>query len=155
MTINRCDGTQQLNCYRTLYGNIPPIVRRNGQQLCREAFMDRFERRKYKRLPIRLTLLCCKMGTAGEKSYRGCTINVSPGGLYFETPVGIFKPGKLTKIELSIPPTAGVLELGGMISGFANVLRTINIRDSHTKANLPFARYGVAVKFCQRPKLRM
>ena len=115
--------------------------------------MDRFERRKYQRLPIRLHLLCCKMGTAGEKSYRGCTINVSPGGLYFETPAGIFKPGKLIKIELLIPSKAGVLEFGGLISGFANVLRTINIRDSHTKTRLFTGRYGVAVEFCRPPKL--
>ena len=115
--------------------------------------MDRFERRKYKRPPVRLTLSCCKISTAVEKSYRGSTINVSPGGLYFETPAGIFKPGKLIKIELLIPSKAGVLEFGGLISGFANVLRTINIRDSHTKTRLFTGRYGVAVEFCRPPKL--
>jgi len=115
--------------------------------------MDRFERRKYKRLPIKLALSCCKVGSAEEEFYRGYTINVSPGGLYFATPAGIFKPGRLLKIELSIPPTIGVLEFGGRISGFANVLRTHNICDLRTDANLPSARYGVALKFCQRPKL--
>ena len=117
--------------------------------------MDRFERRKYKRLPIKLALSCCKVGSAAEEFHRGCTINVSPGGLYFATPAGIFKPGKLLKIELSIPPTAGVLEFGGRISGFADVLRTHNICDPLTDVNLPSARYGVALKFCQPPKLCM
>jgi len=117
--------------------------------------MDRFERRKYKRLPIKLALSCCKVGSAAERFHRGCTINVSPGGLYFATPAGVFKPGKLLKIELSIPPTAGVLEFGGRISGFANVLRTHNISDPHTDANLLSAKYGVALKFCQPPKICM
>lgn len=139
----------------TVQSSISALIMEKWATIVQGGFMDRFERRKYKRWPIRLTLSCCKMGTAGEKSYRGCTINVSPGGLYFETLAGIFKPGKLIKIELSIPPTAGVLEFGGMISGFANVLRTINIRDSHTKTKLSPGRYGVAVEFCQRPKLCM
>ena len=47
-----------------------------------------------------------------------------PGGVYFETSSKIFEPGNFVKIDMSIPPTDGLLEFGGRVSGFAKVLRT-------------------------------
>jgi len=76
-------------------------------------------------------------------SYSGYTLNVSTGGLYFETEAGIFEQGNLLKVELDIPPTSGLLEFGGKIAGFARVLRT----DSAS------GKYGVALQFCRPPKL--
>ena len=113
------------------------------------------EKRKYKRLPITLDLSCYKVGSTAEKFHTGCTVNVSPGGLYFETATETFKPGNLLKVKLSIPPTAGLLELGGRISSVARVLRACDIRDSRTDTNLRSYRYGVAVEFCQPLKLCM
>jgi len=115
--------------------------------------MARSERRKYKRLPIKIGLSCRKVGLAGQESYRGYSVNVSPGGLYFETPASTFKQGNLLKVEMSILPTAGVLEFGGRISGFVTVLRSDNICDSHTETNLSSCRFGIALQFCQSPKL--
>ena len=115
--------------------------------------MRRSEKRKYRRLPIKLDLSCRKVGLAGDKLYTGCTVNVSPGGLYFETAAGTFKPGNLVEIKLSIPPTAGLLEFGGRISALARVLRANSICDSHVDSNLSPDRYGVALEFCQSPKL--
>jgi len=112
--------------------------------------MSRSEKRKYKRLPITLDLSCHKAGSTMEEFYTGRTVNVGPGGLYFETATGVFKPGNLLKVDLSIPPTTGLLEFGGRISGLVRVLRTCNIDDS-----LLSAKYGVAVEFCQSPKLSM
>ncbi|MEE9371074.1 MAG: hypothetical protein V3W45_06350 [Sedimentisphaerales bacterium] len=63
-------------------------------------------------------------------------------------------PGNLLKVELSIPPTAGLLEFGGRISGLGKVLRIRGISDSHTVADLPADRYGVAVEFSLPLKLR-
>ncbi len=115
--------------------------------------MGRAERRKYKRLPVKLHLSCRKVGSTPEEFHTGCTVNVSPGGMFFETAAGSFKPGNLLpgnllRVELSIQPTVGLLEVGGRISGFAKVLRTFNVDDS-----LLSAKYGVAVEFCQSPKL--
>jgi hypothetical protein len=106
--------------------------------------MSESEKRKYERLPIKLDLSCCKIGSAEEKFHTGYTVNISPGGLYFETAAEVFKLGNLLKVKLSIPPTAGLLEFGGSISGFAKVLRTCNIFDSTSSA-----RYGIALEFCQ------
>ncbi len=106
------------------------------------------ERRKYKRLPLKLGLSCCKVDSVEEDSYVGCTVNVSPGGLYFETASDLFKQDSLLRVKLSIPPTTGLLERGGRISGFAKVLRMSNICDSP-----PSGRYGVALEFCRSLKL--
>ncbi len=110
--------------------------------------MEESERRKYKRLPLKLGLSCCKVDSAGENSYVGCTVNVSPCGLYFETPSDLFKQDSLLRVKLSIPPTTGLLEWGGRISGFAKVLRTSNICDFPSSG-----RYGVALGFCRSLKL--
>ena len=95
------------------------------------------EKRKYKRLPIKLDLSCRK------------------GGLYFETTTDTFKPGSLLKVELSIPPTTGLLESGGRISGLGKVLRIHPITGSRTETNQLLARSGVAVEFCKALKLCM
>ncbi len=82
-------------------------------------------------------------------------MNVSPGGLYFETAVGTFKPGSMLEVELSIPPKTGILEFGGRISGFARVLRTDDIGVSPADTNLSSASYGVALQFCRPLRLCM
>jgi hypothetical protein len=129
--------------------------------MSKEAVMDSFEKRKFKRLPITLDLssrlvgakrpaAARKVGLKSEKLYKGCTTNVSPGGLYFETADNVFEAGNLLKVELTIPPTAGLLEFGGKIVAFAKVLRTSNLVDT-----LSSNRYGVALQFCRSPKLCM
>lgn len=106
------------------------------------------EKRKFQRLPVTLGLSCRKVGSAAEGWHTGRTINVSPGGLYFRTNTDIFAPGNLLNVELSIPPTTGLLEYGGRISGFGQVLRTEDVRPLHTDTTISSCRYGVAVVFC-------
>jgi len=108
----------------------------------------RTEKRRYKRQAIGLELSCRKIGSTDEKLYAGCTVNVSPGGLYFETASEVFNAGNLLKVDLSIPPAAGQLEFGGRFSGFARVLRTYE-----PCTTLSSRRFGVALEFCQSPKL--
>lgn len=105
--------------------------------------MDRTEKRRHRRLGAHYNISCRKVGSAENKAYDGITANVSPGGMYFETAADTFEQGNLLKVELSIPPTSGLLEFGGKIAGFAKVLRT----DSAA------GRYGVALQFCRPPKL--
>lgn len=105
--------------------------------------MDRTEKRRHRRLGANYNISCCKVGSPSSTSCDGRTINVSPGGLYFETAAGAFEQGSLLKVELSIPPTSGLLEFGGKIAGFAKVLRTDSVS----------GRFGVALQFCHPPKL--
>jgi hypothetical protein len=117
------------------------------------------EKRKHQRLPIGLDLSCHEIGSTSEKWHSGRTMNVSPGGLYFQTDSGAFKPGNLLNVELSVPPTTGLLEYGGRVSGFARVLRADDIGPAESgpglfrSGGLSSARYGVAAEFCQPLKL--
>lgn len=105
--------------------------------------MDRTEKRKHRRLGANYHISCRKVGSTENRAYDGFTANVSLGGLYFETSSDTFEQGNLLKVELSIPPTSGLLEFGGKIAGFATVLRTDKAAD----------RFGVALQFCRPPKL--
>ena len=117
--------------------------------------MSESDKRKYKRLTIKLDLSYRKADSTVKKSHAGCTVNVSPCGLYFETADDVFKLGSLLKVELSIPPTSGILEFGGSISGLGKVLRANTISGSRTDTELPSVRSGVALEFCQPLKFSM
>ncbi|UCF43377.1 MAG: PilZ domain-containing protein [Planctomycetota bacterium] len=115
--------------------------------------MNGAEKRKFKRIPLTLDLSCRIVGSVGEPLHTGRTVNVSPCGLYFRTEAGIFEPGNLVKIDLSMPPTVGLLESGGRISGLARVLRTRSVPDSSLGFDLHAGGFGVALEFCQPLKL--
>ncbi len=111
--------------------------------------MDGSEKRKFTRLGADFNLSCSKIGLSVEHFYSGRTINVSPGGLYFQTEADAFEPGSLLKVDMSIPPTPGLLEFGGRISAFGRVLRTDAIKEfTPGKSGC-----GVALEFCRSPKL--
>lgn len=118
---------------------------RNGARM---PVMSGCEKRKCRRLAIKLDLFCRKVGSPAGSSYTGYTTDVSPGGLHFETSAGEFQPGDLLRLELSIPPTTGLLELGGKVTALARVLRTTNPSPSSAAAKC-----GVAAEFCHTPKL--
>ena len=132
-------------CFGTNFAFINKnIIRtRNKHYNARMRMMDRPEKRRHRRLGAQYNISCRKVGSTVHIPHDGYTINVSPGGLYFETATGIFEQGNLLKVELSIPPTSGLLEFGGKIAGFAKVLRT----------DAASGRYGVALQFCRPPKL--
>jgi len=106
------------------------------------------ERRKFQRIDKKLDITCRTVGNCCDKSYLAYTVNVCPGGIYFETEHGDFAPGNIINLKLSIPPTEGLLEFGGKISGYAKVLRTI-----HIGGHVPSRKHGIAVEFCEPPKL--
>jgi hypothetical protein len=118
--------------------------------------MDGPERRTYKRSRKKLALYYRKIAPTRQIPHGGETSNVSPRGLYFRTrATTTLEPGNLVAVEVSIPPTAGVLEFGGKISGLARVLRAHRICDLGPDDQSPAGTCGVAVAFCQRPKLSM
>jgi len=92
------------------------------------------------------------VGSAASKSYGGRAVNVSSGGLYFET-AGPVERGDLMKVALEIPPTAGLLEFGGKLAGYASVLRAEKMCDDQAGTDPTCEKYGVAIQFCRPPKL--
>jgi len=80
-------------------------------------------------------------------------VNVASGGLYFETSGDAFEQGDLLKISIEIPPTAGLLEFGGKLAGYASVVRLERTHDDQTGVDLRGDKCGVAVRFCRPPRL--
>jgi len=115
--------------------------------------MDTPERRKFKRLMTNLDISCYEVGSQENPHSTGRTINASRGGLYLQTSASTLKKdnipkGTLFKVELSIPPTKGLLEFGGKLAGFAKFLRARELPEHQAND-----KYGVAFEFCQPPKL--
>jgi len=115
--------------------------------------MDRPERRRDRRQGASFDISFYKVGSTANEPYDGHTVNVGPGGLYVETTAQTIEPGDVLRVELSIPPTPGLLEFGGKIAAFAKVLRAHNIGGDSTGGNSTCNKYGVALQFCDRPKL--
>lgn len=111
------------------------------------------EKRKYRRLPIKLDLSCRKVESTCKSFHTGYTVNVSPGGVYFKTTTDTFRAGNLLKVELLIPPKTGLLESGGRISGLGRILRIHPTASSGTEPNQSSVISGVAVEFCKALKL--
>ena len=107
------------------------------------------DRRMHKRFPLKLSIFCQKVGHS-SKLISGKTVNVSPGGMLVETKSGDLKSGDLLSVEMSVPPTEGLLEFGGSFSGYARVVRS----DEHNTANESPEKVA-ALEFCDSPKLRI
>ena len=108
------------------------------------------DRRIHKRFPLKLSVFCQKVGHSGGKLISGRTVNVSPGGMLVEMKSGELKSGELLCVEMSVPPTEGLLDFGGSFSGYARVVRS----DGHHSMN-EFPEKVVALEFCDSPKLRV
>jgi hypothetical protein len=115
--------------------------------------MDVSERRKFKRLEAKFDISCIEIDSINKQFQIGNVVNVSPGGLYFETSADAFKQGSLLKVHLTIPPKLGLLEFGGKISGFAKVLRIDPLGDFIRGGHAISGKQGVALEFCRPPKL--
>jgi c-di-GMP-binding flagellar brake protein YcgR len=108
----------------------------------------RQERRKHRRLEIRLPLQYCPVGDTGVNVCRTVTRNISTGGLYFDTDDADIRPGMVIELELTIPPGEGYSPYQGQISGLGEVVR-VDVADSPAGAR----RVGVATRFREGLKL--
>ena len=115
--------------------------------------MDRLERRAQRRLDARYNISYRRVGSPADNFHLGRTANVSCGGLYLESGADPLERGELLKVELAVPSTAGLLEFGGRLAGFARVLRCDRICDGAEGKDSVGAKYGAALQFCRPPKL--
>jgi hypothetical protein len=104
----------------------------------------------HKRFPLKLSIFCQKVGYSGGKLISGKTVNVGPGGMLVEMKSGDLKGGELLSVEMSVPPTEGLLDFGGSFSGYARVVRS----DDHSSTK-EIPEKVVALEFCDSPKLRI
>lgn len=111
------------------------------------------DRRRHKRFPLKLSIFCQRIGPCGGRLYTGRTIDVSPGGILAEMKSNELQEGELLSVEMTVPPTEGLLEFGGSFSSYARVVRNRADVKSAT-AEAPFAEV-LALEFCDSPKLRL
>ena len=112
------------------------------------------ERRKYQRLPLNLAVLCHKVGISHGTVYTGATVNVSPGGMLLEINSDNLNKGELLSIEMSVPPTSGLLEYGGRFSTYARIIR-VETSNSTRPAKSNTRVQTLALEFCESPKLQV
>ena len=109
------------------------------------------ERRKHRRLQMRLPLEFRRATESAAGQRHTMTRDVSTGGIYFETAMDDLRKGELLDIEMTIPPGEGHFPYQGRVSSVARVVRTEKPPGSaeHT-AN---RRMGVGVAFRESFKL--
>ena len=147
----RCSGTILAPVTRHAVAQGPGKLKDNAGT----HMMDRSEKRTHRRLAGRYDISCRRIGSPSDKTYPGSTGNVSTGGLYVETVAGVFERGDLLQVELTVPPTPGLLEFGGKIAGYAKVLRADKIGGDPGCERSASVKDGVALQFCRPPKLRL
>jgi hypothetical protein len=111
-------------------------------------------RRIHKRLQLKISVLCQTVGICGGNAFTGKTVDVSPGGMLVEFNSRGLSDGQLVSIEMSVPPTDGLLEYGGRFSSYARIIR---LEEAKTGLNCDSASIvqTAALEFCQSPKLRV
>lgn len=121
-----------------------------------EMVKTKRERRKHRRLPVKLSVLYQAMDSPGGSPRRGDTLNVSTGGLLMETcdERCSVKAGHLLKIDLQVRPTNGLFEMAGRISGIARIVRVLDELPG-SQASAQSDRSRIALQFCQRPVFDM
>jgi hypothetical protein len=112
------------------------------------------EKRSHRRLYIRLPLEYRKRDAGRSSGFRTMTINVSTGGVYFETTDEGIRVGDILDFELGIPPGDSRFPLPGRIANKGKVVRTIAIQDQDVEIGVPsYSRFGVAAQFQEEFKI--
>lgn len=111
--------------------------------------MNLLEQRQHKRINLKLDICCRLAGDIEDGLYSGHSLNISTGGLLAQTYNSRIKIGDLVNVEMSVPPTDGLLDFGGKMEAFAKIVRMTDRKhpeNSETTSQL------LAMQFCQNPK---
>jgi len=112
--------------------------------------MAQMERRKHRRLEMRLPLEYHPAGRPGC-ACRTVTLNISTGGMYFETDLQDLSPGEILEFELTVPPGDGHFPYTSRVLGVGEVVRLCPIEPE--VPGQARRRLGVAARF--REPLRL
>ncbi len=113
---------------------------------------DTEEKRLHRRLGLSLPLELLRVGHPQRKSRRAKTLNVSTGGLYFETTDDDFRNGESLQLNMAVTPDQQRFPLESTIKTTGKVVRISRLR-GHKKDINDLTRYGVAVQFQKSLKL--
>jgi hypothetical protein len=106
------------------------------------------ERRKHRRLLVRVGIFCRKVGSLHDHIFSGSTVDISPDGLLVESSQNaIMDTGDLFNVELDIPDADSADRFGGKVSAYARVVRIVDLQPEQ-KAG----KKHIAFQFCTRPQ---
>lgn len=111
------------------------------------------EKRAHRRLTIRIPLEYRKQGVRRSNVSRTMTINVSTGGIYFETTDDTIAEGDLLELELGIPPGDSRFPIQGKIANLGKVVRKRLIETDPDQPAAAYTRYGLAAQFQEEFKI--
>lgn len=115
------------------------------------------DRRAHRRLDIRLPMTFHRVGRAisNINISRSTTINVSTGGVYFETNRSDIEVGDRLALSFEIDPHDQRFPPNGAITTVAEVVRLEPLENQSVLNDMPLMRYGLAVNFRQPLKLSL
>ena len=111
------------------------------------------EKRVHRRLQVNLPLDYRRADSYRPSVSRTTTVNVSTGGVYFETAATDLQVGDRLLLDLGIPHDDNRFPQHGKISTGGQVVRTTIVEDGPVGGGTPPARRGVAVRFQDAFKL--
>jgi hypothetical protein len=114
--------------------------------------MCRYNRRKHDRLALRLNVLWHRAGGERANVFSGRTVNVSTGGVCFESGHCEIRENDIVNLELSVPPTDGALEFGGRLGTMARVVRVDEAKGMMPLESGAMPKIAVAAEFIGLPK---
>ncbi len=108
------------------------------------------EKRTHRRLELRLPLDFYRTEAGRCAALHSTTVNVSTGGVYFETTAEDLKPGDELALEFGVPSTESHFPPEGKIATTSKVVRISEIRKKRTAGGVDFTCFGIAAQF-QKP----
>jgi hypothetical protein len=106
------------------------------------------DRRKHRRLAIRLPIECIATLDDRRYTYRTVTHDVSSTGVSFESDSDVFPVGTALEIELGVPPGDGHSPYPGRVRGTGQVVRVNRLTQAGSDP-----RFRVAAHFSKPLKL--
>lgn len=107
------------------------------------------EKRRHRRLEVRLSLGYRKLNSDTDAAYHSTTKNVSTGGVYFETTDEDLNPGDMLEFELGVPPSDNRFPKNMTITTTGEIRRRILLEGKIRDNGNSYSRYGVAAQFQQ------
>jgi len=134
------------------------LVKTASKAIERKIFVDymthsstqKQEKRSHRRLELRLPLEFYRTEAGRCASLHSTTVNVSTGGVYFETTAEDLKPGDELALELGVPTSENHFPQEGKIAAISKVIRVLEITKKRTAGGADFNCFGIAAQF-QKP----
>ena len=112
------------------------------------------EKRQHRRLETQMPLEFYRLGLGRCTVNRTKTINVSTGGVYFETMSGDISPGDCLALELEVESRDNRFPRNSKISTIAEVVRTITRQNKTENDGPSFTLHGIGARFIEAIKLK-